>query len=286
VTPRSGKGSKPAVARKPTRQPEQDTTSDRATGEQVASPRRPSGGTTKAAELASRIRRLILVDGLRPGDPLPSEAELITQYGLSRATVREAIRILDAEGFVEVRIGRTGGIFVASPNPDALGEWLATQLALRAATVHTLVEFRRVVEPVAARLAAQRATPEQIKLLHQAVNVPTLEEEVDFHLHVADASQNELLRLLLRAVHIGLREHLAYRPALSETAVAAGRRAHRLLFEAIADRDPDKAESVMRKHMEAGEQILRKSGRLHEPLITGSSWQEAVTTDKGSRQGP
>ncbi|MDQ1425001.1 MAG: hypothetical protein QOD72_2499 [Acidimicrobiaceae bacterium] len=231
-----------------------------------------ASATTKAAALASRIRRTILVHGLRAGDRLPSEAELIAEHGISRPTVREAIRILDAEGFVEVRIGRNGGLRVAQPKPEALGEWLATQLAMRAATVHSLVEFRVVVEPVAAGLAAQRATPEQIRLLREAVNSPSVEEELDFHLYVADATQNELLRLLLRAVHTGLREHRIYHAAVSEADVVAARRVHRRLFDAIADRDAELASTLMLKHMQAVEQVMRRSGSLHEPLITADSW--------------
>jgi DNA-binding FadR family transcriptional regulator len=226
----------------------------------------PAKASTKAAELAQRIRRMILLDGLLPGDSLPAETELIAQSGLSRATVREAVRILDAEGIVEVRIGRTGGIFVSQPSQGMLGEWLATQLAMRATTIHTLMEFRRVVEPAAARLAAQRATPEQISQLRQAVNSPTMEEELDFHLFVADASQNELLRILLRAVHEGLREHRVYHKPAGEADIVAGRRAHRRLFEAIADRDADKAEELMASHLEAVEQLIRRGGELHEPL--------------------
>jgi DNA-binding FadR family transcriptional regulator len=248
-----------------------------------------SGAITKAAALASLIRRTILVQGLRAGDPLPSEAELIAEHGISRPTVREAIRILDAEGFVEVRIGRTGGLRVAEPKPEVLGERLATQLAMRATTVHSLLEFRVVVEPVAAALAAQRASSDQIRMLRDAVHAPSAEEELDFHLFVADATQNELLRVLLRAVHTGLREHRIYQAPATEADAAAGRRAHRRLFDAIADRDADKAEQLMRKHMQAVEQVLRRAGGLHEPLITAASWgfdQTQVGSALSSDEGP
>jgi GntR family transcriptional repressor for pyruvate dehydrogenase complex len=221
---------------------------------------------TKGADLANRLRRSILADGLKAGDPLPAEAELIERYGLSRATVREAIRILDAEGFIEVRIGRNGGIVVAEPEPERLGEWLATQLALRAATVHALVEFRLVIEPVAARLAAQRATPEQLRLLHETTTAATAEEELDFHLYLADASQNELLRTLLRAVHTGLRDHDVYRVPATKADAAKGRRTHRALYEAIVDRDADRAEDLMRRHLEGVMDVVRRGGHLHEPL--------------------
>jgi GntR family transcriptional repressor for pyruvate dehydrogenase complex len=230
------------------------------------------GAITKAAALASQIRRTILVQGLRPGDQLPSEAELIAEHGISRPTVREAIRILDAEGFVEVRIGRNGGLRVAEPKPEALGEWLATQLAMRATTVRSLLEFRVVVEPVAAGLAAERATADQIRMLRDSVHSPSAEEELDFHLFIADATQNELLRVLLRAVHTGLREHRIYQAPATDADAAAGRRAHSRLFDAIADRDSELASTLMRKHMQAVEQVVRRAGGLDEPLTTAGSW--------------
>ncbi|MGH9136939.1 MAG: FadR/GntR family transcriptional regulator [Acidimicrobiales bacterium] len=230
----------------------------------AALPRR--GGQTKAATLAGEIRRTILTEGLRPGDALPSEAELIARHGLARATVREAIRILAEEALIEVRIGRRGGIYVSEPEPQRLGELLATQLALQSATVGVLMEFRRLIEPVAAGLAAERANDDQLRLLHEAVSAPSAEEELDFHLHVADASGNALLAHLLRAVHTGMQQHGLYAQAATPSDVAAGRRTHRRLYEAIVARDADRARELMGKHLQAVEVVVRRSGRLDELL--------------------
>lgn len=228
---------------------------------------------TKAAELAAHLRHRILADGLQPGDPLPSEAELMEIHDLSRATVREALRILDSDGFVRVRIGRTGGVEVAHPDPDRLGSWLAAQLTLRAVTVQTLVEFRRIVEPVAAELAAVRATAEELRDLKSTLSSPTAEEELDFHLFVADASHNELLRLLLRAVHTALRDHHVYGDGATERDAATGRKAHRRIFEAMSERDPTAAGTLMRSHLEGVEQVVRRSGRLHDVLLPPEVWE-------------
>lgn len=234
---------------------------------------RGPGPTTKAGELAASLRETILGQGLQPGDPLPSEAELMATYSLSRATVREALRILDAEGFVRIRVGRTGGVVVSHPDPDQLGTWLAAQLTLRAATVQSLVEFRRLVEPIAAAVAAERATPEELKAMHDALDAPSAYEELDFHLFVADATHNELLRLLLRAVHTGLREHAVYSAGATERDAANGRRDHRRIFDAISDRDADLAADVMRRHLEGVEQVVRRSGRTHEVLLPPEAWR-------------
>ncbi|MGH9137759.1 MAG: FadR/GntR family transcriptional regulator [Acidimicrobiales bacterium] len=229
--------------------------------------------TTKAGELAARIREMILVEGLEPGDPLPSETELMAAHQLSRATVRETLRILDAEGFVKVRIGRTGGVVVAHPDPDRLGSWLAAQLTLRAATVESLVEFRRLVEPIAAAVAAERATPEELRRLRDVLESATAEEELDFHLYIADATHNELLRLLLRAVHTGLQQHAVYRQGATERDAQAGRRQHRRIFEAISDRDSERAADLMRRHLEGVEKVVRRTGRAHEVLVPPEAWR-------------
>jgi GntR family transcriptional regulator, transcriptional repressor for pyruvate dehydrogenase complex len=229
----------------------------------TVSQRRPS----KAVELASALRRSIVVAGLQPGAPLPSEAQLMAQQGLSRATVREAIRILVAEGLVQGRIGRLGGLEVAQPSPELASEWLANQLALRSATVNTLIEFRRIVEPQAAALAAERATPEQISLMNAAAFSGDTETELQIHNYVADATHNEILRLLLRAVHAGLTEHGVYYEVAAAEDASAGTRDHQRLFHAIANRDSQRAEVLMRRHLEAVERVVKRSGRLHDILV-------------------
>lgn len=239
--------------------------------------------TTKAATLASRLRDDILADGLQPGDPLPSEAELMEIHDLSRATVREALRILDVEGFVDVRLGRTGGVAVAHPDPDQLGEWLAAQLTLRAVTVQTLIEFRVMVEPVAAQIAAERATHEDLKLMNEILNAQTMEEELDFHLFVADATHNELLRLMLRAVHTGLQHHSVYSSAATPKDAALGRKQHRRVFDAISNRDGKEAAGLMRRHLQGVEQVVRRTGRAHDVLIPPEAWRER--TEVHSEQG-
>src|SRR5919107_900384 len=77
-----------------------------------------------SALLADELRARILGTGLEPGSPLPSEPEIIEQSGLGRASVREALRLLEAQGLVVIRRGSHGGIFVAQPDPSALGRTL------------------------------------------------------------------------------------------------------------------------------------------------------------------
>lgn len=144
--------------------------------------------------VADTIRHLIAIGGLRPGDRLPVERELATTLGAARITVRRAIKELGAAGLVATRRGRTGGTFVlgASGESDAAAE----SLAYFRATIDHAFEFRRMIEPPAAGLAAQRATQtdrEALMLLsRQGTSTHSEFHALDtrFHLLVARASGN------------------------------------------------------------------------------------------------
>ena len=112
----------------------------------------------KAGEVvADSIRATILEQKMAAGSPLPSEGELIDSLEVSRATVREALRLLEAEGFVRIKRGPTGGVVVNHPDESNIARSLAVMLTLSEATLRDLFEFRLIIEPPAAATAgAQR----------------------------------------------------------------------------------------------------------------------------------
>src|SRR5574341_2360720 len=109
-------------------------------------------------EVAARIRRLIADGRLRPGDKLPPERELAVMLGVSRTSVRDAIRTLEVAGLLEPRQGE--GTVVRELSPDNLVAPIASALMSRRDLLADLMEFRRMIEPPTAREAAERATPE------------------------------------------------------------------------------------------------------------------------------
>lgn len=126
-------------------------------------PRRP---TQKASHLlAADLRRHILSGELPAGHHLPSEIALIDQLGVSRDTVREALRILESQSLLEIRRGRNGGAVVREPGLDAVSRYVALLLQLRETTLAHLEEARSVLEPPAAQLVAERAEPDSIERL-------------------------------------------------------------------------------------------------------------------------
>jgi GntR family transcriptional repressor for pyruvate dehydrogenase complex len=200
--------------------------------------------------VADELRAQIIGNSLAPGTRLPSEAQLIEQFGLSRATVREALRLLEAEGLIIVKRGPRGG----------------------------LTELRVVIEPPTAAAAAQNATPEQSERLIAAASSrhSDVEEQVDFHLLVAEMSGNGLFQMILSALHDVLTWHVEGEP-LTESDVAGTEAAHLRIARAIASGNAAKAEATMRRHLETFQHRMGEAGRLEAPIIPRSAWRRGRT---------
>lgn len=151
--------------------------------------------------VADTIRHLIAIGGLGPGDRLPSERELAITLGAARITIRRAVKQLGDAGLVSTRRGRSGGTFVVAA--AARGDGAGASLALFKATIDHAFEFRRMVEPPAGAMAAQRATQADrealMLLIEQQATTHAHFHELDtrFHVLVAAASGNPELRLAI-----------------------------------------------------------------------------------------
>jgi GntR family transcriptional regulator, transcriptional repressor for pyruvate dehydrogenase complex len=156
----------------------------------------------KASEvLANELRESILSGKLAEGTALPTERDMVAQTQMSRTTVREALRILEVQGFVRIKIGRSGGAFVQRPDRDSVANSVSLLIRGRQIRMAALLEAREGVEPMCARLAATYRTDEDLGRL-EAANVAIaadgplegfLQANVDWHVAVATASHNELL---------------------------------------------------------------------------------------------
>ena len=125
------------------------------------------GGTAirspKTAELVAGTLRRMVVDGqLKEGDFLPNEAELMTHFGVSRPTLREAVRVLESERLVEVRRGSRTGARVRVPGPEIVARPAGLLLELSGATIADVLVARSGIEPLAVRLLAETASPEAL----------------------------------------------------------------------------------------------------------------------------
>src|SRR3712207_613740 len=123
-------------------------------------------------DVVAQIRSAILGRRFQPGDRLPTERELAQQFGVSRVTVRDPLRRLEASGLSRVKVGGQGGPYVAEPDISLLSESLSTHMQLRGATFEELAEARLALETTAARLAAERATEADLAALKAAIDGP------------------------------------------------------------------------------------------------------------------
>lgn len=212
-----------------------------------------------ATELvAERIRAHIQREGLERGDRLGREADLALAFGVSRPTLREALRLLASAHLIRATKGPGGGIFVAGTLEEGIGRTVSTIVShmLEARTIESdeLIETRLLLEVPLAGLAAQRATDLDVRALERLVDElgrdPTRLEEIDGRVHgmVATIAGNRLAGAFTEwIVDVAQPDLLALvRPALVEEVVAEQ---HRALVHAIAKGDPLNAERAMREHL-------------------------------------
>jgi DNA-binding FadR family transcriptional regulator len=214
----------------------------------------------KLSELVAReIVHDIAARQLPPGTILKSEAELLTRYGVGRATLREALRILEVLGLISPRPGRGGGPVVAEVSSREYGRTSTFYFHLAGATVRELLESRLELEPLMAAVAARRQDEAlRADLDRVAVRTRTAATDDDrhwgdaateFHEVVARMTGNRILDVFSRALkgiyHDRVRA-LVYTPETRERV----RKEHDAIARAINNGDAPKAERLMRSHME------------------------------------
>jgi DNA-binding FadR family transcriptional regulator len=210
--------------------------------------------------LATELRRQILSGTLAPGASLPAERDLVVQTGLSRGSVREALRILEAEGLVSTRPGRQGGSVARKPGDESLARYISLFVHGRGISLLALVQTREAVEPSLAALAAKNRTAEDLRELEsiserlEAAYADTpryLAENVNWHCAIARASHNELLRAFMVAISSMVYKASAIENFATEDVRKVVIRAHRRINEAIAGRDAEAASRRMARHLAA-----------------------------------
>jgi DNA-binding FadR family transcriptional regulator len=224
-----------------------------------------------------------------PGEKLPKESELSTIFGVSRPTVREALRSLTVRGLIYTVPGAKGGSFVTSIDHESLGdvvqESMHALLGVRALTLNELTQVRFLLEVPSARLAAELRSEEQLDALRAIVETqhdPSLSDEriaeLDrgFHGAIADASRNRVLAAFVTALHrvtnpVSL---LAMTQQVKEATV----RQHRKIVQAIGRRDGEQAGDQMQAHLEF---VSRHSTRGEHDVAPNS---DAVTRLSAARR--
>jgi DNA-binding FadR family transcriptional regulator len=212
-------------------------------------------------QIAERLRALVVGGTLRPGSRLPNEEVLAREYGVSRATLREALRSLAAQDLIRTAKGAGGGSYVTLPSVEGVSSFLHSSLALMAdandVSLENLLEIRALLEVPAARLAARRRHDDDLERLRETIpDEPLRMEPVeqfaynkDFHTAVIGCCDNALLSIAAQPIFRVLQRNLA-RTKLGELFHRAINDQHRAIAAAIAAGDADAAGDEMHAHLE------------------------------------
>jgi DNA-binding FadR family transcriptional regulator len=227
---------------------------------------RPVPARNAYEETVERLAQAIRLGLVRHGEPLPPERELAPRLGVSRVTLREAIRSLQQAGYVESRRGRAGGTFVIHRPRHSPSERSARRIAreMGAPAVEDALAFRSVLEPGAAALTAEAQLEEE-----RIARLRTLADDVErvpaaryraadsrLHMALAELSGSPSLASAIADVQIRLTDLLAAIPRL-DPAFQHANRQHRAIVEAIAAGDAAAARAAMEEHVGATATLIR-----------------------------
>jgi DNA-binding FadR family transcriptional regulator len=216
-------------------------------------------------EAIEKIKGMIVAGELRPGDRLPKEADLAAQLGLSRNSLREAVRALSLVRILDVRQG--DGTYVTSLEPTALLDGLSFIVDLHHdATVLEFFEVRRILEPAATALAAHQIDLEAVDALRghlakvtDASSVEDLvENDLEFHRRIAEAAGNSVLYSLVDSLCGPTIRARVWRGLTQEGALRRTLDEHHAILDALAGRQADVARALATVHIAGVEQWLRK----------------------------
>lgn len=234
--------------------------------------KRDASANARASAVEEAIAALedVVLDELRPGSQLPAEAELARMLSVSRLTVREAVRALEARGLLSLRRGRRA--VVRTPNGALLGDFFRTSVRRNATVIFELIELRRALEPHIAGLAAMRATSAERASMQAAVaemdalasSKPVDEEafhavDLRFHGALASASGNTMLMHLIEelAQPLGVSRRYTWRGReRDERPLAPVIEAHRRILTAVLAGDSQMASAAMLTHLDETERDL------------------------------
>jgi len=208
--------------------------------------------------IVEQIRLLMRQGQLRPGDRLPPERDLCERFGVSRVTVREALRMLESSGLVEIRVGARGGAFVTAPSSNRVGEGLTDLLTLSVISAADVTEVRMVLEVGIVPLVCERATEEDLSDLDKICQRSeealrdgdyTMDMSLEFHTRVAEATHNPAVSMLVQSfrgpILMSLQEAKNAAPEMGHL----GTREHERFIEAVRRRDQEAASRLMAEHL-------------------------------------
>lgn len=234
---------------------------------------------SRPQQVAEAIKSWVMANGWGPGHRLPSELDLIARFGMAKGTIREAIRILEAQGLVKSRTGPGGGVFVHQVSEERATALLGNYFYFQHLTIDDIYQIRRVLEPELAASLAGRLSEPQLRALEEVMTcyaepASSSEEEREqhiaslrFHALLAEMSGNPLLRFLIRFTANMLADITVSRRLYSQPnheLWSTGLDYQARLVAALRAGDAVRAHAILNEHMQNAHRLMR----LQETVLT------------------
>jgi GntR family transcriptional repressor for pyruvate dehydrogenase complex len=229
----------------------------------------PIETTRLSDEAVLQIKSLIVQGALRPGDKLPSERKLMKKLSVSRSSIREAFRILEGLGLVEVKPGRGAFVTDTSKRRELLSKWTSWLLEHRQEAVD-LLEVRQAFEPTAAAFAAERIEDSELEAIGKTLTImensgragdieSAVQADIKFHDLISQATHNTLLIKLSESVNHALLE-IRYGYFQDPDNILSSWQHHCQIVEALKRRDPKAVTEAMLVHVQHSIRIIQQLG--------------------------
>ncbi len=228
---------------------------------------------SRPVQVAEAIKNWVVEQGLQAGDRLPGEAELIERFGMAKGTIREAMRVLEAQGLIKTRTGPGGGSFVHEVSRQRAKALLGNYFYFKDLTIGDIYQLRLTLEPELAATLAGKLSEDVLEQLEANIAeycepAKTLSEEREqhvaslrFHAILAGQARNPLLGFVIDFMVNLLADLTVYRRLYSPPNIELwkqGRDHQRQLVIALRDGDAETARSIMADHMETAWKLMRQ----------------------------
>lgn len=238
---------------------------------QPATTRSPPERLSRPQQVAEAIKSWVMQNGWKPGVRLPSESEMIDRFDMSKGTIREAIRILEAQGLVKSRTGPGGGVFVHQVSEERATALLGNYFYFEHLTIDDIYQIRQALEPELAASLAGRLSEAQLAALEEVMTryrepARSVEEEREqhvaslrFHALLAEMSGNALLRFLIRFTANMLAEITVSRRLYAQPnrdLWSSGFDYQLRLIAALREGDAGAARQILSEHMKNAHRLM------------------------------
>jgi DNA-binding FadR family transcriptional regulator len=231
-------------------------------------------------DLVNQIQDAIIDGKLKAGDRLPPQRQLVQMFQTSRASLREALRVLEQKGLIEIKLGMSGGAVVKEVNTEQVTDNLAILIRSQKVSLGELTEFRERAEAEVASLAAEKATKRDIQRLHKLLEeakscyetgVSNWDEfnraDRELHLAIAEVAKNTVYEFVLRMIHNNIHNYYRRLSLKSENIMKENYQDLCNIVRALEKRESTKARDLVQRHVRKfSRKMLRKQEEMNKHL--------------------